>query len=159
MTFFLVFYGLISFAQSGIERQVFGSQGSTGQTKTIIMDWTIGESIVAGSITSFGTLNAGFQQTFRKSEIPHISETKDFSISIVPNPAATWITLKYIQQPEGILYWVLYDLNGRLLRNDQISDTKNPDIDISSYPDGVYILKITGDNYFQTHRLVKTTFF
>ncbi len=82
----MVFYGLISFAQSGIERQVFGSQGSTGQTKTIIMDWTIGESIVAGSITSFGTLNAGFQQTFRKSEIPHISETKDFSINIVPNP-------------------------------------------------------------------------
>jgi len=152
-------YAWVVNAQPTIERQVFGTQGASSNNGQIIIDWTLGESAVSTVITSFGSFKEGFQQGFKKADIPSAIDYKDFDISIFPNPTSSVVTVKLHQNPNEVIIWSLYNLNGTLLKSNNFLFSEHPEIDISSYPDGLYVLKLSSDQSNQAHRIIKTTLF
>ena len=66
---------------------------------------------------------------------------------IYPNPTSEYVYLIGINE---ISYSKVYDITGKLLQS-----TSEKKIDLSSYPNGLYIVNIYSNNGFNTHRIVK----
>lgn len=157
-TTILLFFGLIITAQPRIERQVFGISGSSSQTQSMRLDWTFGEAAISAHITSSGTLTEGFQQGFNGFESPIVIDKNISEVLIMPNPASSFVSVKFLQAIKENIHWEIFDLTGKSLKRNVFSLTADHEIDISTYPDGMYILKISGENVSQTHRITKTNF-
>jgi Secretion system C-terminal sorting domain len=151
--------GLVVDAQPKIERQVFGSQGASNNNGTTSIEWTIGETAVSSNISAFVMLTEGFQQGFKYEEIPLVRESEDLSFNITPNPATSIVSVTCIHTQKEVFHWTLFDLNGKSLQSNISSHLSDFEIDISNYPDGIYIIKLSGQKSQQTNRIVKTTFF
>ena len=66
---------------------------------------------------------------------------------IYPNPTTDYFFLTGIT---GISHSKVYDITGKLLQS-----TSKKKIDLSSYPNGLYIVNIRANNSVKTHRIVK----
>ena len=150
--------GLFLAAQTKIERQVLGISGTSVQAVSFSLDWTLGEVAVASHNSPFGSLTEGFQQAFVKIETPFISVKNVSEILITPNPASSFVVVKFLQEPKENIHWELFDITGKSMQRNTFDLSSYHEIDVSSYPDGIYVLKISGENNIQTHRITKTTF-
>lgn len=157
-TIILVFFSLIIIAQPSIERQVFGISGKSSQTQSIQLDWTLGELAITHHNFKSGTLTEGFQQAFVQLKSPLVSQKNVSDIVIMPNPASSFVSVKFLQEIKENIQWEIFDLTGKSLQRNVFDVSADHEIDISSYSDGMYILKISGKNITQTHRITKTTF-
>ena len=70
------------------------------------------------------------------------SINENSSFSVYPNPTKESITLFYTSDPASSLEVILTDLTGRVLFERSIISNK---LDISSVPDGIYILSLKVD--------------
>jgi hypothetical protein len=150
--------GLYLAAQAKIERQVFGISGTPVKAESFSLDWTLGEVAVTSHNSSFGSLTEGFQQAFIKIESPSISIKNVSDILIMPNPATSFVTVKFLQEPKELIKWELFDITGKSLQTNIFDLSSFHEIDLSNVSDGIYVLKISGANTIQTHRIIKTTF-
>ena len=73
-------------------------------------------------------------------------------ITIYPNPAKTEVTLQGLAT-ETESFVSLYSVSGQLIRNILVN-SQNPNIDISSVPEGVYIVHMSDSNYHIRKKLV-----
>ncbi len=158
LTITFLFCSIIFIAQPKIERQVFGIAGTSEHSEFIQLDWTLGEVAVASHNTSSGSLTEGFQQAFVKIETPSVSIKNVSNVLIVPNPASSFITVKFLQEPKDLIKWELFDITGKSLQQNTFDLSSYHEIDLSNFADGIYILKISGENISQTHKITKTTF-
>ena len=150
--------GLYLTAQVKIERQVFGISGSSVKAESFSLDWTLGEVAVTSHNSSFGSLTEGFQQAFIKIESPSISIKNVSDILIMPNPASSFVTVKFLQEPKELIKWELFDITGKSLQQNTFDLSSYHEIDLSNITDGIYILRFSGENTIQTHRITKTRF-
>ena len=150
--------GLYLAAQAKIERQVFGISGTSVKAESFSLDWTLGEVAVTSHNSSFGSLTEGFQQAFIKIESPSISIKNVSDILIMPNPASSFVTVKFLKEIKENIHWEMFDLTGKSLQRNVFDLSADHEIDIRNYPDGLYLLKISGENISQTHKISKTTF-
>ena len=157
-TIILLFFSHIFMAQPMLERQVFGISGTSVKAESFSLDWTLGEVAVTSHNSSFGSLTEGFQQAFSKIESPSISIKNVSDILIMPNPATSFVAVKFLKEIKENIHWEMFDLTGKSLQRNVFDVSADHEIDISSYPDGMYILKISGENVTQTHRITKATF-
>ncbi len=157
-TIILLFFSHIFMAQPMLERQVFGISGTSVKAESFSLDWTLGEVAVTSHNSSFGSLTEGFQQAFSKIESPSISIKNVSDILIMPNPATSFVTVKFLQEPKELIKWELFDITGKSLQTNIFDLSSFHEIDLSNVSDGIYVLKISGANTIQTHRIIKTTF-
>lgn len=153
-----LFCSLVFIAQSSIERQVFGIAGTSAHSESIQLDWTLGEVALASHNSSFGSLTEGFQQAFVKIETPFIAVNNLSEVLIMPNPASSFVSVKFLQAIKENIHWEIFDLTGKSLQRNVFDVSADHEIDISSYPDEMYILKISGENITRTYKITKTTF-
>lgn len=73
------------------------------------------------------------------------------SISIYPNPTSNTIQISTIQKINQI---ELLDLSGKLIFSKKGNNLKN-NIDLTTYPKGVYILNVNSEGVISTHRIIK----
>ena len=66
---------------------------------------------------------------------------------IYPNPTSDYV---YLSGIIGISYSKIYDITGKLLQS-----TSEKKIDLSSYPNGIYIVNIRSNNKAITHSIIK----
>jgi hypothetical protein len=66
---------------------------------------------------------------------------------IYPNPTSDYV---YLSGITGISYSKIYDITGKLLQS-----TSEKKIDLSSYPNGIYIVNIRSNNKAITHSIIK----
>ncbi len=145
-------------AQAKIERQVFGISGTSIKAESFSLDWTLGEVAVTSHSSSLGSLTEGFQQAYIKMESPSVSIKNVSDILIMPNPASSFVTIKFLQEPKELIRWELFDITGKSLQKNIFDLSSYHEINLSNIADGIYILKFSGENTIQTHRLTKTTF-
>lgn len=150
--------GLFLAAQTRIERQVIGISGTSIKAESFSLDWTLGEVAVATHNAPFGSLTEGFQQAFVKIETPFISTKNVTDVLIMPNPASSFVVVKFLQEPKVSMYWELFDITGKSMQQNTFDLSSYHEIDVSNYPDGIYVLKISGENSIQTHRITKSKF-
>ena len=154
----LCFSSLYLTAQAKIERQVFGISGTSIKAESFSLDWTMGEVAVTSHNSSFGSLTEGFQQAFIKIESPSVSIKNVSDILIMPNPASSFVTIKFLQEPKELIKWELFDITGKSLQHNTFDLSSYHEIDLNNVSDGIYILKFSGESTIQTHRITKTTF-
>jgi len=157
-TSILLFFSQVFMAQPALERQTFGIAGNYARVESFSLDWTLGEVAVANHNSSFGSLTEGFQQAFIKIESPSVSIKNASDILIMPNPASSFVTVKFLQEPKELIKWELFDITGKSLQKNIFDLSSNHEIDLSYLTDGIYILKFSGESTIQTHRITKTTF-
>ncbi len=81
------------------------------------------------------------------------SSSNGKAFSIYPNPASGIVNVKANSiQNEAII--AIYDLNGRMVVNQNLLDGNNTQINISGLATGVYVVKINTNNKSQTEKLI-----
>jgi hypothetical protein len=70
-------------------------------------------------------------------------------ILLYPNPANHILNIKCLGNSSKNIHVVIFDILGKNILNQNISSTNNEaqSIDISHLPKGIYVVKITGDNF------------
>lgn len=154
----IIFSSFILMAQPKLERQVFGIAGTSAHSSSVHLEWTLGEVAVSTFITGSGMLSEGFQQTFDQAE-PNISlQNNKYEIRIIPNPASSFFTISFLSDINDKLHWELIDITGKTLQRNIFDTSLYQEIDINLYADGLYVLKISGENISQIHKIVKTSY-
>ena len=125
-----------------IERQVIGSGGTTGTGGAMILDYNIGELVVATGQGGGNILTQGFEQAdyiITGINPNHGSEPVD--ITVFPNPASDEINLRGTIPGAGKISLEMWDISGKLiskhaftLNNGQVDEK----IDLSGVATGQY---------------------
>lgn len=93
---------------------------------------------------------------FNMSNCTRINEEKDFekNITIFPNPTNNFTTIQLSSKEK--YSFQLYDMAGKLLSNQNCSNMASYIINLENFAEGIYFLKITGnDNSTITKKIIK----
>ena len=108
-------------------------------------DFTLEETVIIGYATVMKTSGfcGGLLEYLEPEEIfqGESSEAIHSSWNVYPNPTHGPLSIKF-NDPIDRVY--LIDLSGRVLQSHRVTDLKSLQINISQYPEGVYILKGEG---------------
>lgn len=119
------------------------------------LSWTLGESLIETYTGTNNILTQGFQQT--TISITGIQENTDhISISVYPNPADGYVMISPDANQRGEMKLDLYDLSGKLLHSELFHG--NLKLDLSSYPNDIYMVRISDESnkHTNTYKLIKT---
>ena len=125
-------------AQSVITSNGGNASGAGGSAA-----YTVGQMAFSVVTGTNGFIVQGVQQPYEISTVTAIENTEDISLEyiIYPNPTGDIVRL-VINPFTGDRYsFRLYDLNGKLLREEQVPD-KVTEISFESLPPAVYLLRI-----------------
>lgn len=94
----------------------------------------------------------GVQQPFEISVVIGLEETNsiDLDLSVYPNPATDFLILKVDYYDNEKLSYQLYDINGKLLENKELTGSETQ-IQTSTLVPSTYFLKVVQEN-----KLIKT---
>jgi hypothetical protein len=116
-----------------------GEASGSGESSA---SYTLGETVFtdpAGSGSS--SSSQGVQQTYEISTGINELSTVELLLNLFPNPASENVTLA-IDEPDVTNFkYRMYDLDGKLLIENQVSSDKTL-IPIASYADGTYLLEV-----------------
>lgn len=96
----------------------------------------------SGTIISSDMQNGLF--LFRIPNVSHSQEPTSLSATIFPNPATSVLSIR-LDKVENCLLQV-FNLSGQMVLQDQWSNNKNKDIDVSSIVDGMYFIRISSQS-------------
>lgn len=119
--------------------------------------YSIGQVVYETYSGSTGTVAQGVQQPFEISIVLELEEAEQITLSLLayPNPTIDNLTLKAIHYDLNSLSYQLFDLNGRLLLNNRMTDIETS-IPMLEFPDGVFILKVINDyKEIKTFKILK----
>ncbi|RZK10364.1 MAG: T9SS type A sorting domain-containing protein [Flavobacterium sp.] len=114
--------------------------GANTSSSTGTVSYSIGQPFYISSQGTDGSLSEGVQQPYEISVVLGRDE-KDIALKMkaYPNPTIDILQL-YIENPENMSF-ILYDLNGRLLRQGAISH-ETTQIDMQGLPQATYFLLV-----------------
>lgn len=136
-----------------------GVRSSTGQEEILSgEDILRGENSISVTTTFTDIKEIWYQHPALGTTVLDYMNTAEQSaikpeISIAPNPITTGQMLK-IQTPNGmkIKGYEIFDLSGRKISGGK----RQPDTDITSFlPQGQYILRLQGDQWSSSHKIIK----
>lgn len=78
-------------------------------------------------------------------------------IELYPNPTTSWISIQATEALGSAILMVV-DMNGKVIFEDQVSEnqlTESYKLDMSTYANGVYQIKINGNDYQFQRQIIK----
>jgi hypothetical protein len=130
-----------------------GNASGSGGT----VSYSIGQIVYTKNTGTNGSSAQGVQQPYEISVITALEDTKGISLilSVYPNPATDFLTLKVDNYEfESLSYW-LYGANGNLIETKKIL-TAETQIIMANLVSGTYILKvISGSAEIKTFKIIK----
>lgn len=139
-------------AQSTIAVSAGNLSGSGGTVA-----FSIGQTVYSTYKESNGSVSEGVQQPYEISLITGIEEAKDISLEflIYPNPATDFLTLKINNYEMVDLIYLLYDINGTILKNSKI-ESNEITISMQNLKASIYFLKVIhGSKDIKTFKIIK----
>ena len=155
MKHYLLIFLIILCATSLQAQEVVTTAGSYGETTSGSLSWTVGEPVIETITDGTNTLTQGFQQS--KLTVTAVFELPglDFTISVFPNPANSFLSIEVKTDKQRDLLLSLFDLNGRLILQKKMAGNKQT-IKMQNYKPATYILKVTERNKeIRTYQIVK----
>lgn len=136
------------------QESVLSSGGNaTGSGGT--SSYSIGQITYTNAVGSNGSVSQGVQQPFEifllgDDEFPEIK-----LMAVFPNPTTGEITLKTGNYSSESLQYALFDLNGRTIQNQKITQTEMQ-IHLENLPPSLYFLKVWDHNQLlKTFKIIK----
>ena len=143
----LLFIFFLSFCWMGAIAQppeVVAASGATFKQSTGSISYTIGELVTSTLSNTSNIVTQGFHQTgLPKSWPDYVEEFPDFQMSVYPNPVGDLLYLQADVLPG--LQFTLHDVTGVLIRRGLVLNERS-EIDFTSLPPAVYILRIFDNN-------------
>lgn len=113
------------------------------------VSYSVGQISFSTNSSAFGSLAQGVQQPYEISSTINIDEAQiDLIFSAYPNPANEYLNLTVdvsALQSKHKMNYMLYDINGKLLKNGNIEGTETK-IYMNKNNQGIYFLKVLSDN-------------
>lgn len=134
--FFLHNISLV-FSQESINASGGNASGSNGN-----VSYSVGQ-VVYSSYSGAGFVNEGIQFPFEITTLDTDDNSETNEILLFPNPASYEINLKINLLISEELRFVLYDMNGRILEENRITQNEIQ-IPMEKYSKSIYLLKIRG---------------
>ncbi|HEX5112223.1 MAG TPA: T9SS type A sorting domain-containing protein [Saprospiraceae bacterium] len=131
-------------------QNVIAADGGTAQTKTMTLDWTLGEPVIESARTVNHWYTQGFQQpilTVKDMEpglYPYLSPRYEESdITVAPNPVTTTLTMTMKNFTENEIEIQISNFAGQLVKSETINPTMGKtQLDFSSMVPGLYVLRV-----------------
>jgi hypothetical protein len=145
-------YGTAIRAQNSIPATGGNATGAGGT-----VSYTIGQVVYTSVSGANGNVLQGVQVPYEISVITAIEKTEDIflEMSVYPNPANSYVTLKVAQYNTDDLKFTLYDVNGLLLQVKKV-DGNETLIQLGNMLPGTYLLKVTDQNKeIKTFKIIK----
>lgn len=125
----------------------------------ICCDFGIGSyTLTAGSevIVSGGDFGASESTSFVIDTTASVVSNNPFEdITLYPNPVNSTLNIGITgttELPENIF---IYNTLGQLVKNSKVNSSSDLSVDVSSFANGIYLIKITGQNQSKTLRFIK----
>ncbi|NLK81924.1 MAG: T9SS type A sorting domain-containing protein [Bacteroidales bacterium] len=142
--------GLI--AQESINATGGNASGSGGS-----VSYSVGQVVYTTNTGTSGSVAQGVQQPYEISVVTAIEEAKgiNLSVSVYPNPATDYLTLE-VQEFELLnLHFQLYDMSGKLLQSQKITDSQTI-IAMGELIPAAYFVKVVQNNKeVKTFKIIK----
>lgn len=150
-----------------LERQVLSAQGQSSFKGSVHLDWTLGEIATAQLDFPNGKLTEGFHQGFLKVEpvkdlafiAPTSTTSQALQVKVFPNPVSAVLNVKLAEHEKGSTFLTIRSLDGRrILPQRELFSSSTTEIDLRSYPAGLYVLQIQDEdgNLLKTFKITKT---
>ena len=147
-TVLLLGFGLTGLqAQESVNATGGNASGSGGSTS-----YSVGQVVYTTNTGTTGSVAQGVQQSFEISVVTAIEEAKgiNLSVSAYPNPTTDYLTLRIEEFDISNVSYQLYDINGKLLKNEKITGNQTS-IVMSNLVPATYFVKV-----LQESKVVKT---
>jgi hypothetical protein len=121
------------------------------------VSYSVGQIVYTTNTGTSGSVAQGVQQPFEISVVTGLEEAKgiNLSVSAYPNPTTDYLTLSIGGFDISNLSYHLYDMNGKLLRNEKLTGNETQ-INMSNYVPSTYFVKvITGNQTIKTFKIIK----
>ena len=164
LLFLMLLLGMNNIHAQSIERSVIGVSGTSSETATLHLDWTLGELAVNTLQYSKGQITEGFHQSnlivhddFRLNRPDNTIESK-IDIAIRPNPVKDFLNIQINSdfEEQGILQ--LMNASGQNLHRLSIDlQHYQNELDLSKLAPGLYLLRLSHHNgrLIQTFKIQK----
>jgi hypothetical protein len=138
-------------AQESVLTSGGNASGSSGSAS-----YSVGQVFYKTVNGTTASLSQGVEQPF---EIQTVLGADNFNISlelsVYPNPTTDFIYLKVKESSFESLQYQLFDLNGRIIENNKVSDFSTI-IQMTKYPCAIYLLKVIDNNKeVKTFKIIK----
>lgn len=121
------------------------------------VSYSVGQVVYTTNIGTNGSVAQGVQQPFEISVVTGIKQANGINLKCTayPNPTSDYLVLKVENYDKVNLSYQLYDMNGRLLENQKITDTETGII-MSNLVPASYFIKVTESNKeVKTFKIIK----
>lgn len=120
--------------------------------------YSVGQVVYTTINGTNGSVSHGVQQAYEISVVSSLEETDEANviISVFPNPATDFITLTVDPAEYQSLFFILYDINGTIIRENKVtfSDTEISMLDL---PPATYFLKLADNGKdVKVFKIIKT---
>lgn len=150
---FVLFSGLTGLqAQEAIPTTGGNASGSGGT-----VSYTVGQVAYTTQIGTNGTVAQGVQQPYEISVVSGIEDTEyiQLEFSAYPNPTADLLTLKVENYDNRNLSYQLYDISGKLLKKEKLTENEVT-IPMTGFIPAIYFLKvIDNQKEIKTFKIIK----
>jgi hypothetical protein len=139
-------------------RSALSAGGSSGiitvNGRQYYLQQTTGQQSVTGiSMNLHYMLRQGFIQPIQEEHKKLIKET--LPVVIYPNPFSSHMNLSFTEETAGPLYVTIYSPDGKIAFLKKYETGRNIDLDLSSLPPSVYILRLTTSKKSLYSRIIK----
>jgi hypothetical protein len=139
-------------AQEAITAAGGNASGSEGS-----VSYSVGQVVYITNTGTNGSVAGGVQQPFEISVVTEIKEANDITLqcSVYPNPTTDFLTLKVENFSFLTLTFQLYDVNGKLLENKEIT-VNETSIAMSNLAPATYFLAVyEGNREVKKFKIIK----
>lgn len=143
---YIFFAFFLSLLQLHAQQSINSSGGNvTGIGGTV--NYSIGQVVYTTNKGTSGYVAQGVQNAYVITVLKTVAEVNDIMLSIFvyPNPSSEYILLDILDFEISNLSYQLYDLNGKLLKVEKITESKT-NIIINHLIPAIYFLKVFKDN-------------
>jgi hypothetical protein len=135
---------LLGLCLTGIQAQeTIPASGGEATGSGGSLSYSVGQIVYSVNTGANGSVGQGIQQPFEISVVSGIKEQSGISLilSVYPNPASDFLTLRIENPEKENLTYSLLDINGKLLENKIITGNET-EIDMNRLIPSTYFLKI-----------------
>jgi hypothetical protein len=127
---------------------------ATGSGGTVA--FSIGQVVYTTNTVASGTVSQGVQQAYEIFTVGIIESKLNISLSVFPNPTPENLTLQLSDFNSEKLEYQLFDIQGKLLNNGQVT-THQTLINTSGLPPATYFLNVVNqkNKKLQSFKIIK----
>ena len=121
------------------------------------VSYSVGQIVYQTHTGVYGSIAEGMQQPYEISIVTSIVSAKGIKLSVTayPNPTIDNLTIEMHDNIISNLYFLLFDINGKLLQNNKIA-SKQESIIMNNLVPGIYFMKVIQDNReLKTFKIIK----